>query len=78
MVCGIERCNHFFELYKTDGAIFVGSRNIFGLTNRDRLIIIYLTREPMTRCSLAAGKILLKNSALSYQDEGTIFYGYYV
>lgn len=36
--------------------------------------IIYLTREPIARTHLAAGKIKLKNSALLYQSRGTIFY----
>ena len=36
--------------------------------------IIYLTRGPLVSAHLTAGKICTKNSALSYQDEGAIFY----
>ena len=47
---------------------------IFRLTGSYILLIIYLTREPMTSVHLAAGKnITTKSSALSYQDEGATF-----
>ena len=36
--------------------------------------IIDLTREPLARYALAAGRVVAKSSALSYQDRGATFY----
>ena len=44
------------------------------LTKMQNMVIMYLTREPLVSAHLTAGKAIAKNSALSLQDEGAIFY----
>lgn len=62
-----NRVGHLFETHEKEVSI------LFCLTNRDKQHIIYLTREPMTRVHLAAGKNATKSSALVYQTEGVTF-----